>query len=398
MNKHNAAILVVLLISAVQVRADTKDLFDVCVSKSGVAYAAARDAFLAADGIDRNVLARMAKSDDVREQATAIALSGWLDNGVKYKRLVNDRIVKDRLGQERFDWVSDPTEVSESLMPLMYEFLLKDSSGSAGRHAAIRIVPYLARKGKIDSMSILSKTILDPRTARPSRLAIAVTASRLPDKIMPVDDLLGVLTQELERKDRHKEVVLSLLDGMIRRSPVLSEDAKASVIRQLRSSESLSKVLAPATVTHAIGSIGGESAVPVVREFLHRAEGEQARVWAIGTLGSIGSDAAVDAILDYTRDTKISQGLNLVVISSLGDSQYSDKVGAALRAVLHDREAAVDLRIESLQAIEKLFRANATNKNTQDSIKGLIRDLDRTTIDNAALIRKFDSVIQGFDG
>jgi hypothetical protein len=372
--------------------ASVQEDFATAVRASGGEYEQARDRLLRS-GVSAAFLRSRLQSSRPEERITAFILSGWRENGNAYRRLLSGRAGMDREGTRRYSWSYDPGSVQPHLLPLMYEWLLKDVGGAGEKDAAVRVTGFLARQGVPLDLQALSAGMRQDRSPVETRAAVARTLASLP--LVKAEDLLALLQTEAEGASRSKTVVGHLMDGLIRLGKSLPDQNKDSVVDRLLGMASLRQLVGETLVVYTAGGIGGDRAAARVAEFVEQAQDLSQRRWALSTLGTMGNEKAAQALLKYAASGEGSPELRLLAIESLGKTRFIQEVGAALEQISRSEERPERERVEAVKSLGHLHRRHLRDLAAEPDIRALLERLDPEAVAGPDLKAQIHKVQEG---
>ena len=349
--------------------------FEAAAAATGQQYVQLRDELLE-EGFSEDDMASAARSNDWRPRCTALALMGWREHGDKYSQLVGADKVRDLRSRERYVWATDPNQVDATLLPLAYEFLLKNTGGAAGQEAAARMIPYLVKEEHERDMAVLAGAIYDPELDAQSRVTIARVIANTPGDVFHVADLRKMITAEPQRNQANREVVDWLLNGLVTRSGKADQASKQEITSWLAESQDVSQLVGRRRVVHVLGTMGAGNAAPVVAEFLERADSISDQKWAIGSLAKIGTSDATNAIIRVLTSRSADPGILEVAASSLAGAEYSSEVKNVLDEVMRDERLDPATRRAAYDALNQQLEANRGNEDRVREIRGVLRGVD----------------------
>jgi hypothetical protein len=353
--------------------------FEDVAAATGERYVQLRNQLLS-KGIARNAVADAARSNDWRQRGTALALLGWSEHSEKYSRLMKADKVRDRRGRERFVWSTDPQQVDATLLPLAYEFLLKNSAGTAGQEAAARIIPYLVTNESAGDLKVLAGAIHEPELDQQSRVAIARVIANTAGSVFSVADLRKIIAAEPPRNQPNAEVVNWLLNGLVERAAKADQASKREITSWLAESRDVSKLVGRRAVVHTVGALGADSAVPIVAEFLDQADSVADQRWAITSLSKMGtSDEATKAIVSVLTRRKLDPGILMAAVTSLSRVQYSSAVKNVLDEVMRDERLDPAVRRAAYDSLNRQLEANRGDSIREREIRDVLRGVDPAT-------------------
>lgn len=352
--------------------------FQTCANTIGQNYVNARNKIL--KRTDLNViLGPMLESDDWNNRITATILFSWTQSFEKYKSLSEAEAEDTLNGQKRFLWSSDPENIDISIIPLMFEFLIKDSVGEAGREAAIRIIPYLARRTDIKDLSVIEASLNDERTSIVVRDSIARVLERIPEKLIDTEKFLQILDKEINRKDSNERVLNTLLNSVVSRSYSMSIIQKDEVVAKLLTNR-IQLIVGEKPIVFSIGSIGGNKALPIITEFFKNSKNDGERRWAISTIASIGTNESLQTVKIFLNDEIISEKLKLEAISGLGRAKFSEPIGNELKSIFYQGKTLL-FQQEALRSLETLMN-RTKDTNDKKNIRNIIYETNLDLIKN----------------
>jgi HEAT repeat protein len=378
-------------------KADVAQDFEACVRRLGPAYVAARDAVLA-DAAAGPFIQSKSDSDDWNIRVTATILLGWIENKDKYRELIDSPQTVDLAGHKRYPWASKAENMDVSLLPLAVEFVCKNSAGEAGRSAAVRMVPFLSRRVPEPAKSVrfLVPLIRDERTPAEIRLSAAGIVERLPNEMVDSESVTGLLRAESGRGDSHQAVAGQLANALISRSGSLDAGSREAVVSMLLDDSIVANRLGNRAVVHTIGSIGSNRALPTLQAFFNQSKSEADSVWAITSIGRIGTPESLTVIENVlAKDGELSDAVKAGMFRGVGSGSHSTKAVGILQKGL-ERESSSNVKIEALRSIESLYRkSNDVNANRQ--LLKFLRDFEAKESGDQKLKAELQGVFNRLD-
>jgi hypothetical protein len=373
--------------------AGTQEDFEQAVSQTGAEFVLARDKLLQQDA-DVDLIKGKLDSGNPLEKLTAIMIMGWRSHKELYGKLLTEGVSIDRKGEKIYVWSYDPAQVKPELMPLMYEFLLKDTGDQGGQDAAVRITSFLARRGtKPDVPALFDVIQIEGKLSDESRVAVASTLAALPADLVSVTDLTKLIQKEASRATGDKGVVGSLMNGLIRLGGTLPEDQKDQLVIRLLDMDGLKALMGDTVVLQTVGAIGGQRATTEVSNFLERSEDPLMNRWALSTLGTIGSEDAAKVLFKYAKDEEATLTTRITAIESLARCKYTDEVGDTLEAIVLAGTSGLRERTKALETLDDLHRVNSTKPNTAKAVRSRIEKIAGADVAQPQVRKKINQVM-----
>ena len=370
------------------------DDFQTCVTAVGPVYVAARDRLLVSKDVDELIQANL-ESNDANVRATAQILAAWRKNRELFYHLENARKTKALTGGERFEWSTDAKQIRPEIAPLAMEFLIKGSAGMAGRHAAVRIIPYLHRRDVPQNLDLLPEVFVDDRTRPDSRLAIAQVFERVPETAIKTEAILDIIDTETNRADASRTATGSLLNVIVSRTAQMNNDQRNSTVDRLIDNSSLRETMGTKPVVLSVGAVGGERALPVVTQFLTSSKDDGERRWAVSTIASYGTPASIQTLEQLMAANGMKPELQIEAVRGMGRAEYSDSVLDHLMMVLYTSESP-RFRREALRSLEAIMNRTEAAES-KGAIQAIIEKADRDSLNDSKLKEELDETIKRFN-
>jgi hypothetical protein len=359
----------------------TPEQFTKAVNEIGSEYTKARDSLLLPD-TDVDFIKGKLQSQSPNQRLVAQIIMGWMEHKDEYTRLARQTI-DDRAGMKRYPWSYDPQALTASLLPLMYEFLLKEQGNPAATDAAVRVINYLARQNTTPDIKALIDVLRQDQTPEGTRAEIARTVSALPETLVPFDDLFALLLSEASRTSKSKDVASNLMNGMIRSGGGVAD--KDKVVDRLLGMDSLRALVGETAVVYTVAGIGGDRAASRVTEFFGQAQILSQKRWALSTLGTMENDKATDTLLNFAIRNDVDRPYRVYAIDSLSKTKYAPKIGKTLVDIINDEGKSERERIEAVKTLEKLYLHNLNSHTDEADIRQRVEKLDPAAVSSPRL-------------
>jgi hypothetical protein len=353
----------------------TQQAFEKAVAATSAEYINARDSLLR-PSVNVEYIEGKLTNGPPRERLMARVILGWRANKDEYTHLLAQSLA-DQTGQTRYAWSYEPASIKPNFEPLMYELLLKDVRGASGRDAAVRVINYLARRNVAPDVEALIQLLHESGTPEPTRAALARTIATLPEPLVNPTALLELLQTEGTRRHQSKDVAGNVMNGLIRLAGRLPEQGKDFIVKRLIDMPELPSLVGRVPLVYTIGGVGGERAASVVASFLDQTTRNPSQTrWALSTLGSMGNETAVTALLAYTRKADVAQQFRICAIESLSKSKYNSRVGTALEEIVRNERNSERERVEAVKAFSQLHQKNLQNRPAEIDIRDRLKQLN----------------------
>lgn len=382
-----------ILAAASFARAQAPDDFAACAAKMGEEYVKARDDLLAGP-TDDAFLKQKLKSASWQDRLAARILLGWQKQEKRYRELLAERKIKDQKGTSYFPWSVEPNRLGASDMPLMLELLTKQTDPDAVWDAA-RVLLVMTRNDPSTPLDVHSlEQFLQEQSpaADASRKAVAWLIGALPAKYQESTGLRHSLKKELARKDKSREVVQSLLEGLGRAADQMSPQERDATASDLLAMADLQEFVGKGTVTYAVAGIGGDKASQLVKDYLDQTPDDQEKLWAIRALSKSESTVGTRAILQYAESGPAP--LRREAIQSLAQSRYTPEVGVKLAAVALNTNAPESQQLAAVYSLAKISAKHPKDENLQKDIQSQMEKISASKPTSAALQRELNSYLQ----
>jgi hypothetical protein len=368
-------------------------LFSQCAAKMGKDYQTARDGFLEAKPTKEFLQGKM-QAPLGRERLTARILLGWLDNAKDYRELLAAPKIKNQLGDDRYPWMVEVTNLSPKVGPLLLEILYKDTQpANVAWDATEAYISLLARGLPVDVPALHEVIRDDKNTSALVRTRIAWILRFLPQQKLQPEEFLASLQAELKHQDKSPKVAQTLLEGLAASVEGLPIPQKEKIVNVLLQEKTLPDFLGEVHFVHAIGELGGGTSAKLVANYLKKTEASVEKHWALEALSKSGSEVATPEVLKFAQATEIPS-LQAMAIRGLGDLPFQEDIGNVLAKIITDNKGLEANRIRALKSFDTLHLRNFDNKKADAAIAAHLEKIAKMDLQSAAVSRHLNRTLE----